>query len=49
MPVALTRGGTQMLAVLVYEALPATVKTAPVIDSGDWLAWFKAHKTAPGA
>ncbi len=48
-PVALTGGGTQMLAVLVYEALPATVQAAPVIDSGDWLAWFKAHKTAPGA
>lgn len=48
-PVALTGGGTQMLAVLVYEALPATVQAASVIDSGDWLAWFKAHKTAPGA
>ena len=48
-PVALTGGGTQMLAVLVYEALPATVQAAPVIDSGDWLAWFTAHKTAPGA
>jgi hypothetical protein len=48
-PVALTGGGTQTLAVLVYEALPATVQAAPVIDSGDWLAWFTAHKTAPGA
>lgn len=40
LPVALTTGGTQTLTLLVYEALPATVQHAPVIDSSDWLAWF---------
>ena len=43
-PVALTGGGTQAMAVLVYEALPAAVAQAPVIEAGDWLDWFKTHK-----
>ena len=43
-PVALTGGGTQTMAVLVYEALPAAVAQAPVIEAGDWLDWFKTHK-----
>ncbi|MBQ0133460.1 MAG: gamma-glutamylcyclotransferase [Comamonas sp.] len=43
-PVALTGGGTQMLAVLVYEALPAAVAQLPVIETDDWLAWFNTHK-----
>ena len=42
--VALTAGGTQTMAVLVYEALTAAIAQAPVIDAGDWLAWFKTHK-----
>ena len=40
LPVALTSGGTQMLAVLVYEALPTTVQHAPVVQASDWLAWY---------
>lgn len=43
-PVALTDGGTQMMAVLVYEALPAAVADCPVIEASDWLAWFKTNK-----
>ena len=43
-PVALTTGGTQMMAVLVYEALPAAFANCPVIEAGDWLAWFQTHK-----
>ena len=43
-PVALTGGGTQTMAVLVYEALPAAVIQAPVIAACDWLDWFKTHK-----
>lgn len=43
-PVALTGGGTQMMAVLVYEALPAAVAQLPVIEAGDWLAWYNTHK-----
>lgn len=43
-PVALTSGGTQMMAMLVYEALPAAVAHSPVIEAGDWLAWFTTHK-----
>lgn len=39
LPVALAGGGTQTLTVLVYEALPATVAQAPVIEADDWLAW----------
>lgn len=42
--VALTGGGTQTMAVLVYEALHAAVAQAPVIAVGDWLAWFNTHK-----
>ena len=45
-PVALTSGGTQTMAVLVYEALPAAVAQAPVIAAGDWLAWSRQHKQA---
>lgn len=48
-PVALTGGGTQMMAVLVYEALPAAVVLAPVIEAGDWLSWFKTHKNPPAS
>ena len=40
LPVALVQGGQQMMTVLVYEALPATVGTAPVLDVSDWLQWF---------
>ena len=43
-PVALTGGGMQMMAVLVYEALPAAVAQSPVIEAGDWLAWFTAQQ-----
>ena len=43
-PVALTNGGTQIMAVLVYEAQPAAVDSAPVIETGDWLVWFHQHK-----
>ena len=43
-PVALPSGGSQMMAVLVYEALPAAVADCPVIEAGDWLAWFQTHK-----
>lgn len=39
LPVALAGGGRQSMTVLVYEALPATVRHAPVIDASDWLAW----------
>ena len=39
LPVALAGGGTQTLTVLVYEALPATVAQAPVIEADDLLAW----------
>lgn len=42
--VALTCGGTQMMAVLVYEARAATVQHAPVIAASDWLAWFQSQK-----
>lgn len=45
LPVALTGGGTQMMALLVYEAMPATVEHAPVIDASDWLAWMHARGT----
>ena len=47
LPVALTGGSTQMMAVLVYEALPAAVAQCPMIEAGDWLAWFKTHKKHP--
>ncbi|ARU03414.1 gamma-glutamylcyclotransferase [Comamonas serinivorans] len=40
-PVALTGGGMREMAVLVYEALPATVGQAPQIEACDWLAWFE--------
>ena len=43
-PVAMPGGGTQMTAVLVYEALPTAVASSPVIEAGDWLAWFQTHK-----
>ena len=41
LPVALVQGGQQMMTVLVYEALPATVGTAPVLEVSDWLQWFE--------
>ena len=41
LPVALTLGGMQSMAVLVYEALPATVSAAPQLAVSDWLAWFE--------
>lgn len=40
LPVTLPGGGTQMLELLVYEALPATVAQAPLIAAHDWLQWF---------
>lgn len=47
LPVALLEGGTQMMPLLVYEALPATIQHAPRIAASDWLVWFqeqgKAH------
>ena len=42
LPVAMPNGSTQMLAMLVYEALPATLQDAPVIEASDWLEWFNA-------
>src|SRR5690606_34241699 len=38
--VAMADGATQTLEVLVYEALPAALANAPVIEASDWLAWF---------
>jgi len=43
--VALTGGGTQTMAVLVYEALAAAVAQARVIQASDWLAWFHAPQS----
>ena len=40
--VLLPTGGTQTLAVLVYEALADTVRDAPPIAASDWLAWFQS-------
>ncbi|PIG07234.1 gamma-glutamylcyclotransferase (GGCT)/AIG2-like uncharacterized protein YtfP [Comamonas sp. 26] len=34
-------GSQQPLAVLVYEAMPATVQHAPRIAASDWLQWFE--------
>lgn len=48
LPVALTSGSTQMMALLVYEALPATVQQAPVIAASDWLVWHRARGVPPG-
>lgn len=48
LPVALTSGSTQMMAVLVYEALPAAVAQAPVIAAGDWLAWHQSRGVSSG-
>lgn len=48
LPVALTSGSTQMMALLVYEALPATVQHAPVIAASDWLAWHQAKGVPSG-
>ena len=31
-----------MMTVLVYEALPTTVGTAPVLEVSDWLQWFES-------
>ena len=43
-PVALPQGGTQMMPLLVYEALPATVQHAPRIEgTDDWLAWYQSE------
>lgn len=39
--VALIGGGAQMVSMLVYEATPATVRSAPVIAASDWLQWFE--------
>ena len=43
-PVAQPGGGSTMLAVLVYEALPQALVQTPVIDADDWLQWFQSHK-----
>lgn len=40
--VNLSGGDQQVLTVLVYEALPATVQHAPQIATHDWLQWFEA-------
>lgn len=45
LPVALTAGGMQQIAVLVYEALPAAVQGRPVVAASDWLAWFAGQDT----
>ena len=42
LPVALVQGSQQMITVLVYEALAATVGTAPVLEVSDWLQWFES-------
>ena len=42
LPVAFPDGSTQMLALLVYEALPATVQHAAEIHASDWLTWFQS-------
>ena len=48
-PVTLTDGAVQSLEVLVYEATPRVVHGAPVIDAGDWLAWFReTGRSHPG-
>ena len=41
-PVATPGGATQQMAVLVYEALPATVQHAPRIEASDWLQWYQS-------
>ena len=43
-PVAHADGSAHMLAVLVYEALPAAVQGTPVLNTSDWLAWYQTHK-----
>jgi gamma-glutamylcyclotransferase (GGCT)/AIG2-like uncharacterized protein YtfP len=43
LPVMQQRGGPQPMALLVYEARPATVRQAPVIAASDWLAWMEAR------
>ena len=43
-PVAHADGRAHMLAVLVYEALPAAVQGTPVLNTSDWLAWYQTHK-----
>lgn len=42
LPVMLTHGGQQAMSLLVYEALPATVRNAPVIAASDWIEWFES-------
>ncbi len=49
LPVALTSGSTQMMALLVYEALPATVQQAPMIAASDWLAWHQGRGVPSGS
>lgn len=41
LPVTLTNGAVQSLEVLIYEATPRLVHGTPVIEAGDWLAWFR--------
>ena len=45
LPVARVNGGTDTLALLVYEALPGTVRQAPKIAASDWLQWFTHQHT----
>lgn len=40
LPVMRVDGSQQVMTVLVYEALPATVQHAPQIAASDWLQWF---------
>ena len=42
LPVMLADGRQQPMALLVYEALPATVANAAQIAASDWLQWFKS-------
>ena len=49
--VALPDGNEQSLRVLFYEALPAILQGAPVIETSDWLAWYRGtgreHPNSP--
>lgn len=43
LPVMLASGGQQPVTLLVYEALPATVRKVPEILASDWLEWFEGQ------
>ncbi|WP_370679370.1 gamma-glutamylcyclotransferase [Comamonas sp. GB3 AK4-5] len=48
LPVMQLQGGQQPMALLVYEARPATVRQAPVIAASDWRAWMRSKGAHPG-